>query len=289
MSTTSGRELGGAAQRLVAVARLADHLDVVAHAQQRGQRLAEQRLVVDEQHPHRARLTRAPRCQRAAPARARDSMLSRRRGARPARAAPARPKPGGRGRRPATRAPSSRTSSADGGRRRSRAPARRRVARRACGRWSAPPAPPGTAPPASSSGSGRAGADDRRAGSARPPPRSPRRAPAAPRAAAATARGSRSAPHRPAHLGQRLLGLVLRLGEHRVGPAESVGSTARAALTCICTTVSECPSPSWMSRATRLRSCAVASRSACSGVLAQLLVGRGQLPAGLLLAHAAAR
>ena len=54
ISTTSGAQLGGPAQRLGAVAGLADHLDVVAHAEQRRQRLAEQRLVVDEQHAHGA-------------------------------------------------------------------------------------------------------------------------------------------------------------------------------------------------------------------------------------------
>ena len=47
-----------------------------------------------------------------------------------------------------------------------------------------------------------------------------------------------------------------------VGRPGRPASTARAALTCICTTVRWCPSPSWMSRATRLRSCVVASCSA---------------------------
>ena len=52
ISTTSGCSRAAHVQRLGAVRRLADDLDLVPHGQERRQCLAEQRLVVDEQHAH---------------------------------------------------------------------------------------------------------------------------------------------------------------------------------------------------------------------------------------------
>ena len=52
MRTTSGRSAADALQRRGTVPGLTDDLDLGAHLEQHGQRLAEQRLVVDEQHPH---------------------------------------------------------------------------------------------------------------------------------------------------------------------------------------------------------------------------------------------
>ena len=51
ISTTSGAQLLDQRQRLLAVGRLADHLDVVLQVEERPQPLAHDRVVVGDQHP----------------------------------------------------------------------------------------------------------------------------------------------------------------------------------------------------------------------------------------------
>ena len=146
MSTTSGRSAATSSQCLRAVGRGADDLDLLAYLEERGQRLTEQGLVVDHQHPHgpvgahpgsSTRTARtAARCRLDREESRRDDRRAR--GCRPART---------RRRRRVDAAPvvaDLQTAPRPAGR---PAGARRRGRSRACGCWSGPPGRPGRAPP----------------------------------------------------------------------------------------------------------------------------------------------
>ena len=265
ISTTSGRSSAASCSACVAVAGLADDLDLVAHVQQRRQRLAEQRLVVDEQHPHRAARGHpgtSTRSVEPAPGRRLDGQPAAETGGALAQADAGRTRCRAAVRRPPARrrAPPAAPTSARRSRARSSAPGR---AARACGRWSAPPAPPGTATP-------------RPRAAARGPRRSRSSSVGTPAAevssaSAAQRLGQRRGRPRLAQRGHRPAHLAPAPPRPAAAPwparrRRAAGSAARAPrappCTCICTTVRWWPSPSWMSRATRLRSCVVASSSA---------------------------
>ena len=218
-----GAQRGDPVQRRGAVAGLPDDLDLGAHLQQRGQRLAEQRLVVDEQHPHRRPSTviRAPHAQRRPRTGRRLDVDAAAEPVGPL-AQPEQPEARRRARR---RSPAAVVADLQ--------PhgavvavvqhqAARGRPRRACARWSGPPARPGTAPPRPSAGSGRTV----------PVTSSSVGTPAADASSASACsavgqrrrgRASRSAATDRRTSASASVGLLLRLGQHGVGPGRIGG------------------------------------------------------------------